>query len=97
VTDLIDEYRLYFHVVRGHGKPFFASPRVPFLRDHIIRPSHGPDASESTLPPVRFHVSLQARTFRRPIDWRAADRSSGFILERRATCDNGEPFWGSCS
>jgi dihydrofolate reductase len=30
LTDLIDEYRLYFRsVVLGHGKPFFAGPRPP--------------------------------------------------------------------
>lgn len=30
VTELIDEYRLYFHpAVLGHGKPFFARERPP--------------------------------------------------------------------
>jgi dihydrofolate reductase len=30
LSELVDEYRLYFHpVVLGHGKPFFAGPRPP--------------------------------------------------------------------
>ena len=50
MTDLIDEYRLYFRpVVLGRGKPFFAGPRPPLrlmthdrIGDDVIRLAYVP-------------------------------------------------------
>jgi dihydrofolate reductase len=50
LTDLIDEYQLYYRpVVLGHGKPFFAGPRPPLhlvasdlIADDLIRLTYAP-------------------------------------------------------
>ena len=47
---LIDEYRIYLHlVVLGHGKPYFAGPRPPLrlmandrIGEDVIRLAYGP-------------------------------------------------------
>jgi dihydrofolate reductase len=50
LTELVDEYRLYFHpVVLGRGKPFFAGPRPPLrlvasdlMGEDVIRLTYSP-------------------------------------------------------
>ena len=55
LTDLIDEYRLYFHpVVLGRGKPFFAGPRPPLrliATDHV-----GEDTLRLTYVPAQSRI-----------------------------------------